>query len=185
MDVWQFVRYRPRFGDYAFHPVQSGCGRYKDSIPACKGARGTVAVSYTGEVYPCNQMSGTLANRGVSLGNVKTTALHELLERGEYLDTVTMPVSKIFEANEICRGCQYWKCCMGGCRAIALAFTGSYRHFDPAKCAFFKGGYMQKLDALFQSSPRPYTCLSETGPMARRGEPEKLPQIRRLLGRYA
>ena len=86
MDVWQFVRYRPRFGDYAFHPVQSDCGRYKDSIPACKGARGTVAVSYTGEVYPCNQMSGTLANRGVSLGNVKTTALHELLERGcEYV----------------------------------------------------------------------------------------------------
>lgn len=185
VDVWQFVRYRPRFGDYAFHPVQSGCGRYKDSIPACKGARGTVAVSYTGEVYPCNQMSGTLANRGVSLGNVKTTALHELLERGEYLDTVTMPVSEIFEANEICRGCQYWRCCMGGCRAIALAFTGSYRHFDPAKCAFFKGGYMQKLDELFQSSPRPYTCLSETGPMARHGEPEKLPQIRHLLGRYA
>ena len=137
---------------------------------------GTVAVSYTGEVYPCNQMSGTLANRGVSLGNVKTTALHELLERGEYLDTVTMPVSEIFEANEICRDCQYWRCCMGGCRAIALAFTGGYRHFDPAKCAFFKGGYMQKLDELFQSSPRPYTCLSETGPMERRGEPEKLPR---------
>ena len=73
---------------------------------------------------------------------------------------------------------------MGGCRAIALAFTGSYRHFDPAKCAFFKGGYMQKLDALFQSSPRPYTCLSETGPMARRGEPEKLPQIRRFLNYF-
>lgn len=40
VDVWQFVRYRPRFGDYAFHPVQSDCGRYKDSIPACKGRGG-------------------------------------------------------------------------------------------------------------------------------------------------
>lgn len=61
----------------------------------------------------------------------------------------------------------------GGCRAIALAFTKDYKHYDPAKCAFFKGGYMQKLDEVFESAGRPYVCLSETGGMARHGEPEE------------
>ncbi len=172
VDVWQFAHFRPRQGNYYFHPVQSDCGRYRDGIPACRGARGTVAVSYNGEVYPCNQTSGTFASMGVSFGNVKTTPLHELLSGGRYLELVTMPVSEIKEHNGPCRSCQYWKCCMGGCRAIALAFTGDYRHYDPAKCAFFKGGYMSRLDELFRNSGRPYTCLSETGSMDRRGEKE-------------
>ena len=156
VDVWQFAHYRPGRGDYYFHPVQSDCGKYRDGIPACRGARGTVAVSYTGEVYPC-----------------------------KYLELVTMPVSDIREENEPCRNCQYWRCCMGGCRAIALAFTKDYKHYDPAKCAFFKGGYMQKLDEVFESAGRPYVCLSETGGMARHGEPEDLARTKLLLGSYA
>lgn len=61
---------------------------------------------------------------------------------------------------------------MGSCRAIALAFTKNFKHFDPAKCAFFKGGYMQKLDEVFNRADKSYTCLSETGDMAREGEPD-------------
>ena len=142
-------------------------------------------MSYTGEVYPCNQTSGTFANMGISFGNVKTTLLHELLSGGKYLELVTMPVSDIREENEPCRNCQYWRCCMGGCRAIALAFTKDYKHYDPAKCAFFKGGYMQKLDEVFERAGRPYVCLSETGGMARHGEPEDLARTKLLLGSYA
>lgn len=170
VDVWQFVHYRPRSGSYYFHPVQSSCSKYRDGIPACKGARGTVAVSFNGEIYPCNQTSGTFASMGVSFGNVKNTPLHELIGKSEYLGLVTMPVSEIREHNEPCRSCQYWRCCMGGCRAIALAFTGDYRHYDPAKCAFFKGGYMRRLDEVFKKAEKPFTCLSETGDMAREGE---------------
>lgn len=172
-------------GSYYFRPVQSDCSRYKDNIPVCKGVRGMVVVSYTGEIYPCNQTSGTFANRGISFGNVKATPLHELLNSGDYLELVTMPVSDIREENELCRQCQYWKCCMGGCRAIAIAFTGNYKHFDSAKCAFFKGGYMQKQDAVFAGSGRPYVCTSETGKMARQGEPESLGNLKQLLGSCA
>ena len=113
------------------------------------------------------------------------TLLHELLSGGKYLELVTMPVSDIREENEPCRNCQYWRCCMGGCRAIALAFTKDYKHYDPAKCAFFKGGYMQKLDEVFESAGRPYVCLSETGGMARHGESEDLARTKLLLGSYA
>ena len=70
---------------------------------------------------------------------------------------------------------------MGGCRAIALAFTKDYKHFDPAKCAFFKGGYMQKLDDIFKAAPVSYSCRSETGNMARAGEPANL---RALLSEF-
>lgn len=185
VDVWQFLHYSPIDGTYYFHPVQVDCRRYRDSIPACKGARGTVAVSYTGEVYPCNQMSGTFAHLGISYGNVKKQPLHDLLTDGAYLEQVTMPVSEIYDANEVCRSCQYWKCCMGGCRAIAMVFTNKYRHFDPAKCAFFKGGYMKKADDIFAAAPIPYRCLSETGDMSRAGEPEAMKKVVAVLGSYA
>ncbi len=185
IDVWQFVHYRPNAGTYFFHPVQVGCQNYRDSIPACKGARGTIAVSYNGEVYPCNQMSGTFAHMGISFGNVKKQPLHQLLKQGKYLDQVTMPVSDIREENAVCQSCQYWKCCMGGCRAIALAFTRNYRHYDPAKCAFFKGGYMQKADDVFAKACRPYRCMSETGDMCRTGEPEAMEKVIASLGSYA
>ncbi len=185
VDVWQFLYYKPEEGTYYFHPVQVDCQSYRDSIPACKGARGMVAVSYTGEIYPCNQMSGTFAHMGISLGNVKKQPLHELLQSGPYLEQVTMPVSEVYKENQVCQSCQYWNCCMGGCRAIAVAFTRNYRHFDPAKCAFFKGGYMQKADKVFAAAPRPYRCLSETGDMCRSGEPEAMKKVVAALGSYA
>lgn len=185
VDVWQFAHYRPGDGTYYFHPVQSSCAGYRDSLPVCRGARGAVAVSYTGEVYPCNQVSGTFASRGLSFGNVKETPLQELLSGGKYLELVTMPVSEILAENEECRACRYWPCCTGGCRAIAYAFTGSYRRFDPSKCAFFHGGYMQKLDTLFSRAPKPYTCLTDPSPLPKQADPAALQKARQSLGPYA
>ena len=64
--------------------------------------------------------------------------LHELLSRGSYLDTVTMPMSAVKERNPQCRHYQYWPACMGGCRAIAIALTKDLLYADPSKCIFFK-----------------------------------------------
>lgn len=185
VDVWQFVYYRPAKGTYGYHPAQISCSRYRDSTPACKGARGEIAVAYTGEVYPCNQLSGTCAALGMSFGNVKETPLHDLLTSGAYYDTVMLPVSEIRRHNAACQDCQYWKTCAGGCRAIATAFTKDYRHFDPAKCAFFKGGYMAKTDALFERAARPYRCLCDVEGMDKTGEPEAMAQVVARLGTYA
>ena len=114
---------------------------------------------------------------GVSLGNVRTTPLHELLVAGDYSDTVMLPVAQVREHNEPCQSCQYWPTCAGGCRAIALAFTGDYRHYDPAKCAFFKGGYMARVDrgvspmpsAPTSASATPATCHEKASPTPWRG----------------
>lgn len=185
VDTWQFVRFSPRAGTYEYHPAQIACSRYRDNIPACKGARGEIAVTFNGEVYPCNQTSGTFAAMGVSLGNVHATPLHELLVAGAYHDTVMLPVSEIREHNEPCQGCRYWTVCGGGCRAIALAFTGDYRHYDPAKCAFFKGGYIARIDSVFAHAKRPYRCVNDTGDLPREGEPGAMEAVMAKLGPYA
>ena len=185
VDTWQFVRFCPQTGAYEYPPVQIACSRYRDGIPACKGARGEVAVSFSGEVYPCNQMSGTLAAMGKSLGNVHETPLHELLAAGAYHDTVMLAVSEIRTRNEPCQTCHYWTVCGGGCRAIALAFTEDYRHFDPTNCLFFKGGYLRRVDEVFARARRPYRCIDDTGDLPREGEPGAVPGIVAALGAYA
>lgn len=177
VDVWQFAHYHPQTKRYYFHPVVEECGCYRDSIPLCRGARGTIAVAHTGEVYPCNQMSGTLAKWGIRLGNVKERPLRELLSQGEYLDLVTTPVSAVKEKNAVCRECPYWPACMGGCRAIATALTRDMLHYDPSKCLFFKGGYMKKIDDAFAAADPAYRCGNDTGEMDRAGEPEGLAEF--------
>lgn len=185
IDVWQFAYFNPKTNTYGYHPTQIACSRYRDSIPACKGVRGDIAVSFNGEVYPCNQISGTLEAMGVSLGNVHTTPLSELVTAGPYHDTVMTPVSKIREHNEVCQGCVYWPVCAGGCRAIATVFTRDYQHYDPSKCAFFKGGYLQKVDEVFVAAKRPYRCLNDVGDLPREGEPDAMAAIVKQLGPYA
>ena len=169
VDVWQFAYFYPSNKTYYYHPVQCQCGKYQDSIPVCKGARGTIAVAHTGELSPCNQLAGTFAKLGIRCGNVKKTPLQKLLSQGDYLDLVTMPVSMVREHNDVCQNCSYWEACMGGCRAISTALTKDFLHYDPAKCLFFKGGYMKKIDEVFASAD--YRCGDDTGNMNKDGEP--------------
>lgn len=187
VDIWQFAHWDPRAGTYGYHPTQFDCSRRRDSTPACKSVRGEVAISYTGEIYPCNPMSGTFAHLGISLGNVKTTPLHDLLTAGEYYDLATLPIGEIYahDVNEACRTCQYWPACGGGCRAIAFLLSqGDYRAYDPTKCAFFKGGYMAKVDEALSHSPRTYRCVNDTEGLCRTGEPAAWQDALAKLGAF-
>ena len=101
---------------------------------------------------------------------MKKAPLRELLAQGPYLDCVTTPVSKVRERNEQCEACPYWRACMGGCRAIACAFTGDYLAADEAKCLFFKGGYLEKVDhALNASGGKPYRCIDDLDGLPKEG----------------
>lgn len=149
VDIWQFLQYWPQSRTYHLRPAEMGCGAYRDSIPVCRGNRGRIAVTPEGEIVPCNQMSGYYEKYGMSLGNVKKTGLQPLLQAGEYLDAVTTTVGELFEQNPKCGGCQWRKLCLGGCRAIALALTGDSMGIDPAKCAYFQKGYVEKSQTVF------------------------------------
>lgn len=162
VDVWQFAYFNPRGRWYGVHPVQGSCERYRDNVPVCKGARGTIAVSHTGELSPCNQLSGWFAAHDISLGNVKERPLHEFLSEGTYLECVTTPVSKVLERNERCAACPYWRLCLGGCRAIACALSGEFLAADKAKCLFFHDGYLEKVpQALNSAGGVPYRCIND------------------------
>ena len=185
--MWQFLSWDSAARQYFFPPAQVDRGCYRDALPVCRDARGSVSVSYTGEILPCNQMSGTLASWGVSLGNVHETPLHELLRSGAYRDCVMMPVSEVRDhpGNEDCAGCEYWPTCTGGCRAIALIVSGDYRALDPAKCAFFKGGYMAKVDEAFARANERWHCVNDLGDLSRGGDARGYQRALELLGPYA
>ena len=151
VDIWQFLQFWPQCKAYHLRPVELGCGTYRDTIPVCRGNRGKIAVTPEGEVVPCNQMSGYYLKHGMSLGNVKTAGLQPLLQEGAYLEAVTTTVGELFDRNPKCGGCEWRRLCLGGCRAIALALTGDPMGSDPAKCAYFQNGYVERTQAVFDA----------------------------------
>ncbi len=149
IDIWQFLTIFPKQRAFRIRPVECAEGEYRDNLPVCRGNRGKIAVAANGNVYPCMQLSGTYDKRGEVLGNVKTDGLRPLLQGGKYLDEVCASVKDLVDNNEKCAACKYFKYCVGGCRALAVALTGDKFGSDPAKCVFFKNGWYEKITALF------------------------------------
>lgn len=164
IELWQFLSLYPQQRSYSCRPVQCAHGEYRDSLPVCGGNRSMVAVTAGGNVVPCVQMSGYYEKEGAILGNVKRDGLHKLLRSGSYLDTVCTTVGMLKEKNETCRNCPYFPYCAGGCRAIALALSGDYMASDPAKCLYFKNGYLEKTEKLLKNfrNQTPVSISSET-----------------------
>ena len=165
LDIWQFLQFSPAFKSYHLRPVEGGEHRYRDSLPVCSGNRGMVSIIANGDIVPCNQMSGRLQQDGINMGNVHVTPLSQLLSEGIYLDNVTYTVGKLRENNPICQACDYWKLCMGGCRACAYALTDNMMGYDPGKCLYFKKGYMEKTIQMFDEINRDledkYVCVDD------------------------
>ena len=150
IDIWQFMTLFPSDKSYQFRAIECGIGEYRDSLPVCRGNRGMVAVGANGNVFPCLQLSGTYEARNEFLGNVKTDGLQPLLQRGAYLSEVCTTVKELAEKNKKCGTCKYFKHCVGGCRALGFALTGNKLGEDISKCAFFEGGYYEKLEEILE-----------------------------------
>ena len=165
VDIWQFLQFWPGRKTYHLRPVEGGEHRYRDTLTACGGTRGMVSIIANGDIVPCNQVSGKLAQNGICMGNVHVTPLQQLLTCSEYLDNVTYTVGRIRENNPRCQSCDSWKLCMGGCRACAYALTENLMGYDSAKCLYFKKGYMQKTIELFEEigkiTGESYRCIDD------------------------
>lgn len=148
LNIWQFADIFPGSGTYRARPVECGPGEYRDSLPVCRGARGMVAVTANGNVFPCHQISGFFESRGVCLGNVKEDGLQPLLQKGAYLDEVCATAGDLKKHNTQCGSCPYFKYCAGGCRAVAIVLNGGKWDKDPLKCIFFLKGYYRRLTEL-------------------------------------
>ena len=147
IDVWQLLRLFPSSKTYELVPIACGKDEFNIRIPMCKGNRGMIAISSTGEAVPCLQMSGWFLERGISLGNVLKTPLKELVKDSDYLNLAMAPLLKQILENDKCANCKYYKACTGGCPALGLLYSknGNYYHEDVTKCIFFENGWYDLL----------------------------------------
>ena len=148
IDIWQFMRLYPRYQIYGLTPIMCSEKEFNIRIPMCKGNRGMIAISSSGEVVPCLQMSGWLIERGISLANVRKTPLKVILKDSDYLTYATATLFNQIVNNDKCASCKYYKVCTGGCPALGLLYSQKrfdYYHEDILKCFFFENGYYEKV----------------------------------------
>ena len=134
-------------GCFRIVPVTCAEGTYRDTFPGCRGNRGMAAVTSSGEIVPCMQLSGTMQQRGESLGNVHTDRLKDLLTAGSYLENICTTVGDIRKNNQKCGGCKWFEYCTGGCRALAYLYSGESKGLcgeDLTKYRFFENGWYEK-----------------------------------------
>lgn len=148
LDIWQFLRIDPKEHIVETIPEIYTGGNYRDSAPVCKGNRGMIGVTSDGDVVPCLQMSGLLLKYGISMGNLHTVRLKELLSEGTYVDTICHTLSELRQANPKCGSCPWFRHCTGGCRALGLLFSGdalNWDYQDSSKCMFFEHGWYDRV----------------------------------------
>ncbi len=153
VDVWQLMRIYPRSKTYTLSAVLCRDGEYRPTAPVCKGNRGMIGVTSSGDVIPCLQMSGSYELLGIRLENLHEHSLKELLTDSLYLDSVCTNLYKLSQNNPKCAECPYFKYCCGGCRALGMVSsvdvieagkTVNYFGEDKTKCLFYYGGWYQR-----------------------------------------
>ena len=150
VDIWQFLRLYPSAKAYSLSTISCNEKDFNIRIPMCKGNRGMIAISSSGEAVPCLQMSGWLIERGISLGNVRKTPLKKIITESDYLNLATATLFQQIVNNDKCSSCKYYKACTGGCPALGLLYSKerfNYYHEDITKCYFFENGWYEKTTA--------------------------------------
>jgi radical SAM protein with 4Fe4S-binding SPASM domain len=163
LTLWQFVEMDPATKQYHIRPVKFYRPANDDALPLCESVQMMVSVTGSGEIVPCNQMEGLVKSGLIRFGNVHQSGLQPLLQEGAYCDAVTAGIGDVrHHSPKTCGSCSYWELCAGGCPALALGVFGDMLDSDPMKCAFFKGGYLQKIQDLFQGADG-WLCADNLG----------------------
>ena len=117
----------------------------------CSHVRRGMYVSPRGNVLPCMSMVGGPIEE--QFPNMLEMPLEEILDmRSPYMDITGFHISDYMEHNPECRDCRYRTDCCGGCRANAVQdHPADYLAKDLYTCAYFKGGWKEKKDALLAS----------------------------------
>ena len=148
IDMWQFARLYPSYNTYCLVPIMCNHKEFNIRIPMCKGNRGMIAISSSGEVVPCLQMSGYFIENGISLANVLKQPLKEIVTSSDYTQLAMASLFNLIINNDKCSSCKYFKVCTGGCPALGLLYSGDahdYYHEDITKCKFFENGWYEKV----------------------------------------
>lgn len=145
--IWQFMKAYPESKSYSLDAVLCPDGKYKPTDPICKGNRGMIGVTSSGDIVPCLQMSGYFEENGIHMGNLHETSLRELLSGGDYLKTVCANLHKQRKSNPRCAACEYYKYCCGGCPALGGLYSPERLDLfgsDITKCLFYGNEWYKK-----------------------------------------
>lgn len=148
VDIWQYIRLTPHHNTYELTPIACNKDEFNVRIPICKGNRGMIAVTSSGEVVPCMQMSGWFMEHGISLANIKKSPLKDIVTKSEYLNIAMATVLQQILSNEKCGDCKYYMACTGGCPALGRLYSDNRNDFfgeDITKCVFFEKGWYDKV----------------------------------------
>lgn len=148
VDIWQYIRLTPHHNTYELTPIACNKDEFNVRIPICKGNRGMIAVTSSGEVVPCMQMSGWLMEHGISLANIKKSPLKDIVTKSEYLNIAMATVLQQILSSEKCGDCKYYMACTGGCPALGRLYSDNRNDFfgeDITKCVFFEKGWYDKV----------------------------------------
>ena len=149
VDIWQYMLLHPRYGTYELKAIMCSKDEFNVRIPICKGNRGMIAITSSGEVVPCMQMSGWFMEHGISLANVKKDSLKDIVTESEYLNIAMATVLQQIVSNEKCGDCKYYMACTGGCPALGRLYSQNRNDFygeDITKCIFFENGWYDRIN---------------------------------------
>jgi radical SAM protein with 4Fe4S-binding SPASM domain len=151
LEAWSVFDYTPRTGSCRLIPVKHCSAEGERLASVCDDARQMPFVTGSGSLTLCNQISGWEAAHGIEHGNVYRTPLTELLSDSPFTRQLLVTRARVREHNPECRECGFRSLCGCGCRAVALAATDDLLGKDPTACAFFKGGYRERFEAVLKA----------------------------------
>lgn len=105
-------------------------------IPFCKAVKESAYIDAEGRLLPCMGFADSpLAEQFPNIvdGDLKKASWDSL-----YAKVADTTMQQLVDANPQCRDCEHIRQCRGGCMAAGTTSDGSWLHFDPQMCWFFK-----------------------------------------------
>lgn len=116
----------------------------------CGHARMVMYISAEGRALPCMALSGMDIQEEFPM--IPEIGLAKCITDSRYMRLIDTRAAEILEHNPGCKSCEYAMQCLGGCRASALeAAPTDIFSPDPAACAVFKGGWIQKIHSVMDA----------------------------------
>ena len=149
INFWQFVNIYPGSRKY-YHPfIQTSPICTSENAYLCNTVAGNLAVTASGTVVPCMQMSGALSVLGKHMENIFELGIGNTLdENSEYSKISLITQAQKKSINAICRDCPYWEYCGGGCPAISLLTSNEYCGCSKLNCIFFRDNWPERVNKL-------------------------------------
>lgn len=124
----------------------------------CGSARYACYITPEGRLLPCLPM--TACKEQGLFPAIREQGLREGLSDSFYMRIVDSRVKDLLEVNSKCAACGFKYRCGGGCRASALVREGSLMGCDPEMCAFYEGGYENRIRKTVDYAIERY-CISQ------------------------